>query len=346
MQRRSVFMAAAVAAIVAIGAGAADAQKVLKLGTVGRPGLPLGDAMEEGLVPKVAEVSGGKLTIDPHYRGSVCSEQKCGEQANQGLLALWTSSTANFGNFSTALSIFNLPYLFSSLDWADKISDGWLGDAQCEVAAKTTQHRCFEVFASGGFRHLGNARRSVHVPEDLKGIKMRVTKSPIEYMLIKTWGAIPTPFDWAQTYQALQTGVVEGQYVQVPWQYVYKMYEVQKYYTEVGGLWGGNHISIDLPQWEAMTDDEKKWLRAGMDEFSRQARSQDQAWTKEQTDELKKHIDEWYKPTEAEMKLWRAGAVGAWKDAEGTYDPKLAEQALTEQGLDDFVAALKKGGAL
>ena len=349
MQRRSPFMAAAIAAAVAVGAGAtalADAHKVLKLGTVGRPGLPLGDAMDQGLVPKVAEVSGGKLTIDPHYRASVCSEQKCGEQANQGLLAIWTSSTANFGNFSTALSIFDLPYLFSSLDWGDKISDGWLGDAQCEVAAATTRHRCFEVFASGGFRHLGNAVRSVHVPTDLKGIKMRVTKSPIEYTLIKTWGAIPVPFDWIQLYQGLQTGVVEGQYVQVPWQYVYKMYEVQKYYTEVGGAWGGNHISIDVPQYDALTDDEKKWLRTGMDAFSHLARTLDQAWVKELTAELKKHIDEWYKPSDEEMTMWRAGAVGAWADAKGTYDPALAEKALAEQGLDSFIAALKKGGAL
>ena len=36
-------------------------------------------------------ISGGKLKIEPHYRGSLCGEQKCGEQANQGLMALWTS---------------------------------------------------------------------------------------------------------------------------------------------------------------------------------------------------------------------------------------------------------------
>ena len=115
MQRRSLFMAAAVAAIIAIGAGAADAQKVLKLGSVGRPGVPLGDAMADGLVPATAKASGGQLTIEGHYRGSICGEQKCGEQANQGLLAIWTSSTANFGNFGTALSIFDLPYLFKNL---------------------------------------------------------------------------------------------------------------------------------------------------------------------------------------------------------------------------------------
>ncbi len=124
MRKYGVLKVLAAAAAVMLGAEGASAEKVLKLGTVGRPGMPIGDAIEQALMPKAAEVSGGKITIEPHYRGSLCGEQKCGEQANQGLLQLWTSSTANFGNFGTALSIFDLPYLFKSLDAADRIAEG------------------------------------------------------------------------------------------------------------------------------------------------------------------------------------------------------------------------------
>ena len=346
MKRHSVFIGAAAAAILVIGASVADAQKVLKLGTVGRAGLPLGDAIKDTLVPKTAEISGGKLTIKAHYRRSICAEQKCGEQANQGLLAIWTSSTANFGNFGTAMSIFDLPFMFKNLDLADKISDSWLGNIICEEVAKTTEHRCFEVFSTGGFRHLSNTRRSVHVPADLKGIKMRVTKSPIEFTLIKTWGAVPVPYDWVQLYQGLQTGVVEGLYAPPPWQFAFKMHEVQDYYTAVGGMWSGDHISIDNKQYNALSADEKKWLRAGMDEFSRRARSLDQAWIRDLTAELIKKVADFYEPNDAEMELWRAGAIGTWKESKGTYDPKLAERALMEQGLNTFIEALKAAGAL
>ena len=150
--------------VVALGLGlltsVASAETVLKLGTVGRLGMPIGDAIEQALVPTAEEVSGGELKIEPHYRGSLCGEQKCGEQANQGLLQLWTSSTANFGNFGTALSIFDLPYIFKDIASADKISKDWMSDLQCEEAAKTTGHRCFVVYSSGGFRELGNATRT------------------------------------------------------------------------------------------------------------------------------------------------------------------------------------------
>jgi len=63
---------------------------------------------------------------------------------------------------------------------------------------------------------------------------------------MKTCCAISVPYDWLQLYQNLQTSVVSGQYVQVTWQELYQLYEVQKFYTEVGGALRRNHLSMDL----------------------------------------------------------------------------------------------------
>ena len=40
------------------------------------------------------------------------------------------------------------------------------------------------------------------------------------------------------------------------------------------------------------------------------------------------------------------GAISAWIDAKGTFDPEIAERILKDQGMDDFIAALKEAGAL
>lgn len=346
MKKSHSFKALATAAVLMFSAEAVLAEKVLKLGTVGRLGMPIGDAIDQALIPTMAKISGGKMTVEPHYRGSLCGEQKCGEQANQGLIQLWTSSTANFGNFGTELSIFDLPYIFKDVASADKVSQEWLSDMQCEEAAKTSGHRCFVVYSSGGFREMGNARGPVHVPDDIKGFKWRVTKSPIEYTLIKNWGAVPVPYDWTQLYQGLQTGVVEGQYVAIPWQHVAKLHEVAKYFTKIGGSWSGNQISMDVGQYEALSDEEKQWVKTSSQAFGKSVRALDQKWVEDGITEIKKSITEWYEPNDAEMALWREGAIGAWKNAKGTFDPKLAERALTEQGLDGFLATLKKAGAL
>ena len=106
-------------------AQSAAADITLKLGTTGRLGMPIGDAIDQALIPAMEKASGGKMTVEPFYQKSLCAEQKCGEQANQGLIALWTSSTANYGNFGSELAIFDLPFIFKSLEDAKRISNEW-----------------------------------------------------------------------------------------------------------------------------------------------------------------------------------------------------------------------------
>ena len=343
--RKHVATVAAALALTMMAQGAL-AEKVLKLGTVGRLGMPIGDAIDQALIPTLEKVSGGKLKIEPHYRGSLCGEQTCGEQANQGLLQLWTSSTANFGSFGTELAIFDLPYIFKSIEDADRISQEWLSDRQCKLAAKTTGHVCLVVYSSGGFRQLANALRPVHVPADMKGIKWRVTKSPIEYTLIKNWGAVPVPYDWTQLYQGLQTGVVSGQYVAVPWQHIAKLHEVAKYFTEIGGSWSGNQLSMDLAQYNALSDQEKEWLQIAAKAFGEKVSELDRKWVEDGKTAIQATIKEWYTPTDEELAHWRKGAIAAWIDAKGTFDPEVAVRILKAQGMDDFIAELKKAGAL
>ncbi len=290
---------------IAFFAQAAYAEITLKLGTTGRLGMPIGDAIDQALIPAMEKASGGKMKIEPHYQRSLCSEQKCGEQANQGLIALWTSSTANYGNFGPELAIFDLPFIFKSLEDAKRISDEWLAERQCKLALENAGHICLSVYSSGGFRQLGNATRPVHEPDDMKGLKWRTTKSPVEFMLVKNWGATPTPYDWSQLYQGLQSGVVEGQYVASPWQ---------------------QHEAADA--------------------YGEKVNELDAAWIKNGEDAIKASAKEWYVPTEAEMTKWRAGAIGAWLDAKGTFEPEVAKRVLLEQGMDGFVAQLEKAGAL
>lgn len=332
--------------MVIISGSAIGAEKVLKLGTTGRLGMPIGDAIDQALIPTIESVSGGKMSVEPHYRKSLCAEQKCGEQANQGLIQLWTTSTANFGSFGMALAIFDLPYIFKSIEDAEKITNEWLGASQSKLASETAGHIPLSIYSSGGFRQLGNASKPVHSPADMKGIKWRVTKSPIEYTLMKSWGGVPVPYDWGQLYQGLQSGVVGGQYVAVPWQEVAKLYEVAKYFTEIGGSWSGNVLAMDMAQYEALSADQKEWVNAGGMAFGKAVSELDKQWVKDATEIIKKDVKEWYVPNEAEMSLWRKGAIGAWKNAKGTFDPALAERALTEQGLDKFIADLKEAGAL
>jgi len=346
MSTKHIFKALVIASITTFSAQSAAADLTLKLGTTGRLGMPIGDAIDQALIPAMEKASGGEVTIEPYYQKTLCAEQKCGEQANQGLIALWTSSTANYGNFGSELAIFDFPFIFKSLEDAKRISNDWLAERQCKLALENAGHICLSVYSSGGFRQLGNATKSVRVPDDMKGLKWRTTKSPVEFMLVKNWGAVPTPYDWSQLYQGLQSGVVEGQYVASPWQEVAKLHEVAKYFTEIGGMWSGNILAMDSNQYNAMTDQQREWLHQAADAYGEKVNELDNAWIKNGEDIIKASANEWYVPTEDELTQWRAGAIGAWLDAKGTFEPDVARRVLLEQGMDSFVAQLEEAGAL
>ena len=75
---------------IAFFAQAAYAEVTLKLGTTGRLGMPIGDAIDQALIPALAKASGGKMKIEPHYQKSLCAEQKCGEPVSYTHLTLPT----------------------------------------------------------------------------------------------------------------------------------------------------------------------------------------------------------------------------------------------------------------
>ena len=116
--------AAGAAALAVVLHGQASAAEItLKLGTVANTTVSMGQAIVEVLMPKLKEYSKGRMEIVPHWAGSICGEQKCGEQAMQGLIDIATSSTANFGNFGPTYAITDLPFIFKDGPSANKLAD-------------------------------------------------------------------------------------------------------------------------------------------------------------------------------------------------------------------------------
>ncbi len=324
----------------------AEPEITLNLGTVAREGTSLGDGIAQVLIPKAAEYSNGRLKIVAHWSGSLCGEHICGEQMRLGLVDIGTVSTANFGNFGTSYAIFDLPYLFKDLDSANSLAAGWLGKTIAENARKETGFKIFGLISGGGFRTIGNAVRPVKVPADLKGLKLRVTKSPVEFSLIKSWGGVPIPYQWGQLYQGIQTGVVDGQYVALPWQNLAKMYEVQKHYTLAGGSWHANVIFMDEKRLNGLPDWAREALEKAMAEAVPAAVAADVAWIAEGEANIKSKVKTFYTPNANEQAKWVADSVGAWTAGAGTYDKNLAKKALKEQGMTDLIERLTSIGAL
>jgi len=331
----------------ALGVQNAGAQERLKLsiGSTANPAWSLGKDLYNVMKPNLEKYSDGRIELTIHGGGVLCNEQACVEQMKLGQIDMATVSSGNVGAFGTTFDIINLPYLFKDAETANKITTAWLAKELAQRAEKEMKVYVVALVPVGGFRNIVNTQREARVPGDLKGLKIRVTKSPTEFNLVKAWGAVPVPYDWGQLYEGLQSGVVQGMYLQDAFTSAGKFFEVVKYVTEVNGAYSAHPILMDLARYQKLPQFAKDALAKVGADLARESYAFDVEWVKSATAAMQGKVKS-YKPTQAEMAQWHKGAKDAWIAVKGTYDPKLALRILEEQGQTELIADLKAAKAL
>jgi len=86
-----------------------------------------------------------------------------------------------------------------------------------------------------GDRHV-TANRSVMVPADLRGVKLRIPQAPSFQMFARAVGANATPIAFAEVYLALQNGTVDAQENPLPTIQAKKFHEVQTHLSLTGHI--------------------------------------------------------------------------------------------------------------
>lgn len=135
---------------------------------------------------------------------------------------------SNFVSFYPAAAITDLPYLFPNREITYKIMDGPVGENYLN-AYDAIGMEAIALFESGFKQFTGNF--DITQPSDFKGKKIRVIESPILIAQYKALGALPTPINFSETYNALQQGVVDGQENPMASIYDMKFHEVQSCLT-------------------------------------------------------------------------------------------------------------------
>ena len=336
---------AAVGLAAVMGAAVAQEKIRLTIGTQAIPSWSIGQVMTKVLKPGLEKHSNGRIEVALHDSGSLCSEQACVEQLRLGQIDIATVSSGNVGAFGTSFDIINLPYIFKDDETASRILNGWLAKELAQRAEKEMKVHTIAIIPVGGFRNVVNSQREVRVPADLKGLKIRVTKSPTEFNLVRAWGAISVPYDWAQLYEGLQSGVVQGMYLQDTFTVQGKFTEVVKHITTVSAAYSAHPILMDLERYNKLPAWAKEAIAKTGEDMMREALAYDLKWQEQSAAEMKGKVKV-YTPKAEEIAQWHKGAKEAWVAVRKTYDPALARRILEEQGQKDLINDLVQAKAL
>jgi len=156
----------------------------------------------------VAERSAGRMVVEV-YPGSTLYGDSDEMQALQaGAVEMLAPSLSKFSRVGfPAFELFDLPYLFDSLQDVHRITDGPLGTRLLQSLER--QGMVGLGFLDNGFKHMSANRPLLH-PADYAGLRMRVQTSRVIAAQVRALGAVPVQLPFSATRQALARDVVQG----------------------------------------------------------------------------------------------------------------------------------------
>lgn len=162
----------------------------------------------ERFVNRVAERSGENFQIQTFPSEQAGNERAMFDSLLLGNLDIAKISTGVISTSVPEFGIFDLPYLFRDLDHMMKAVNGPVGQS---LAAKLEEQGVKILFwMEQGTRSFYTVKKPITKPEDLKGLKIRVTNSPVQIETITALGATATPMGFGDLYLGLKTGAVDG----------------------------------------------------------------------------------------------------------------------------------------
>jgi C4-dicarboxylate-binding protein DctP len=207
----------------------------------------------------------GKVRVEVYPNSSLYGDGKEMEALLLGDVHIIAPSLAKFEHYSKGVQIFDLPFLFDNIEAVDRFQKSEAG--QSLLSSMEDKGITGLGYWHNGLKQL-SANKPLREPKDARGLKFRVQASAVLDEQFKAVRANPRKMSFAEVYQGLQTGVVNG--AENPYSNIYsqKMHEVQSYITE------SNHGLLDYMVitntkfWEGLPADIRTELRSIMDEVS------------------------------------------------------------------------------
>ena len=309
-------------------AGAADIkERSFKLATSNVSGNPQVDGLEK-FAELLQQKSGGKFKAKV-YQGAVLGKDiQVVSSMQGGTVDFATMNTNLLVGIAKEAGLVDLPYLFDNEKEAYAVLDGPVG--QKIAAAFEPKGLLNLAFFDMGYYSLHNSKHRIAKVDDLKGLKMRVTETPITIETFKAWGASAVPLPYAELYNALEQNVVDGG-GQPPLNMIYgKIGEVSKFYTLNRYSFTPVSLLMSKKTMDKLTPDEKKIVMDAAKESTEYERMMSVKKTNECIEQLKKSKTEVTELPAAELARFKEAVKPVVDKFSKEYNEALAKELFAE----------------
>lgn len=201
---------------------------------------------------KVDKYSEGRVKVEVFPAASMGDDVTLLRALLDGTLDLSANSQGAISKVVPEYAAIGMPFLFSSAEAAWKVLDGAAGT----LLAERTWEKGLKVLGywDNGIRHLSNDVRTIRVPDDVRGLRIRTPPDQTTVDLIEALGGKPKQIKWSDVHDALQRKVVDGQENPLVNILTGKLYQVQKYLSLTGHKYELTPFVIARARWERLSE--------------------------------------------------------------------------------------------
>jgi C4-dicarboxylate-binding protein DctP len=248
--------------------GGEEQMFTIKFSHVVTPQTPKGQAAEK-FKEIVERESDGRIKVEIFPNSELFGDKDELQALQGGSVQMLAPASAKFTTIAPQLQVLDLPFLFDSVEEIPEVAspDTAAGKAIFENEALASKNIKVLNLWDNGLKQL-SSNTQMSKPEDLKGLKFRIQPSDVLRSQFAAWGAGSTPLAFAEVYNALQQGVVDGQenpYSNIESQ---NMHTVQKHITESNHGYIGYVLVVNQEFYDSLPDDLKEAVDTAAEQSS------------------------------------------------------------------------------
>ena len=191
----------------------------------------------------------------------------CGHKAQDiltfvenGEMTLGYQSSSYLTDRVPELGVVDLPFLFADNAQARGAMDGALGAYLARMTEERINYRILGWFENG-FRHISNRLRPIHVPIDLKGMKIRVLPSEIQKLTFELLGAVALRMDLTEAIAKIKANNLDAQENPLANTVTYGVHRFHKFHTLTSHFYISRPVFLHRTSFDAWPDDLKRAMR-------------------------------------------------------------------------------------
>ncbi len=275
----------------------------------------------------------GRVKVEIYPNSQLFKDGEEMQMLQLGNVQILAPSVSKFGPLGVReFEVFDLPFIFDDEKDLHNVTQGRIGQ---QLFKKLESKGIIGLaYWDNGFKQM-SSNKPLRTPADFRGQKLRIQSSKVLDGQMRALGATPQVMAFSEVYQALQTGVVDGQ--ENTWSNIYtqKFNEVQKYFTV------SNHGVIEY----AVIVNKKFWdglpaeIRATLEGAMKDATNYANDIAKQENDQALEKIKAAGKSqiitlTPDQKKSWKKAELKVHRDNEATIGKELIQEIYKDTGFD------------